>query len=457
VTDTPNLKLERLPANTKAWAERVNDNFTLIDAAIGAYFTLQNMQGIWENSHTYTVGETVVDGATASVWRCQETHLSPTIPTTFLEYRTANPTFWSVYSSPAGARGAWIPVTNYAINDFVVSGSQYAVALSTHTSGTNFAVDVLGGRWSILVDLSAVGAQVLPVPGGAADASKIVSVNSGGTGYTISPAVNVLTFLGASSLGTQLLQTASQVAARTTIGAQIAGSYQPLATFLSAISGLAVTNNTMPYTNGSGIAALASLTTFARSLLDDATAAASRTTLGLGTAAIVDTGISSGNVPVLDGSGDLAVGVIPLIALTTMVSDVLPRANGGFTPTTVENILAADVALGTLATYFTGPTVAQGTSGTWFVTGHVNIGNASGGDIVNVKLWDGITVIASCRMHLVSVSGTYYAVATLSGVITSPAGNLRISVSPVARTEGIIKYNASGNSCDSRITAMRIG
>jgi len=119
--------------------------------------------------------------------------------------------------------------------------------------------------------------------------------------------------------------------------------------------------------------------------------------------------------------------------------------------------LGANVAMNATATYFTGPSVAQGTVGIWDVTGKVTVAGPVGGDIVDVKLWDGNTVIDSCRMHLVSVSGTYYGVATLSGCIANPGGDLRISVSPVSRADGFIAYNASGNGKDSTITAKRIG
>jgi hypothetical protein len=47
------------------------------------------------------------------------------------------------------------------------------------------------------------------------------------------------------------------------------------------------------------------LTAAGKALLDDADASAQRTTLGLGTAAVADTGTSAGNVVVLDGSGRL--------------------------------------------------------------------------------------------------------------------------------------------------------
>jgi hypothetical protein len=120
----------------------------------------------------------------------------------------------------------------------------------------------------------------------------------------------------------------------------------------------------------------------------------------------------------------------------------------------ITNSLAADVSLNNTSSYFTGPTVAQGTSGTWFVSGTVTMDDSAGSADFDAKLWDGTTVIASARSQTDSASGKVSI--SLSGYINAPAGNLRISVKDSTSTSGKIRYDLSGNAKDSTITAYRL-
>ncbi len=125
-------------------------------------------------------------------------------------------------------------------------------------------------------------------------------------------------------------------------------------------------------------------------------------------------------------------------------------------PTPITNSLSGNVVLNNTSQYFTGPSIAQGAAGTWWVSGNVTLADGNGAAFFDVLLWDGATVIASTRAWTAAVNGIVSV--SLSGFITAPAGNLRISVADITSTLGIIyaNVNASGVNHDSTISAFRI-
>ncbi|MFZ4104767.1 beta strand repeat-containing protein [Flavobacterium sp.] len=121
--------------------------------------------------------------------------------------------------------------------------------------------------------------------------SSLTSVGTIGTGVWQGTAVGIAYGgTGSTSAGN----------ARTALGLAIGTDVQAYDAELQALAGLTSAADRLPYFSGANAASLATFTTFGRSLIDDDDAAASRTTLGLGTMAVQN----SGTVSITGGSID---------------------------------------------------------------------------------------------------------------------------------------------------------
>lgn len=219
---------------------------------------------------------------------------------------------------------------------------------------------------------------------------------------------------------------------------------------------------------------LAVVSPFIETLLDDTTATAALATLGVSLplpASSGGTGVANNVAATLTRSGNHALTLTTsgTTNVTLPTSGTLATLAGAevFTNKTVAfsanaidmsdatASLSADVALNNTGSYFDGPSLDVGNTGKFFVSGNVTFWDTAGVANFEIKLWDGTTVISSAYY---TTSGTnHVGTVSLSGKISTPAGNLRISVKDLTSTSGEIKYNLTGNSKDSTITAIRVG
>lgn len=144
------------------------------------------------------------------------------------------------------------------------------------------------------------------------------------------------------TFGRSLVDDADAATARSTLGLVIGTNVQAFDAELAAIAGLTSAADRLPYFTGSGTAALATFTSAGRALVDDASASAQRTTLGLGTIATQD----ANNVSITGGS-------------VTGITD-LALADGG---TGASTGLAAMTNLGILRAVLTSDTVYTSNAG----------------------------------------------------------------------------------------------
>jgi hypothetical protein len=144
-------------------------------------------------------------------------------------------------------------------------------------------------------DVQAYDAELAALAGLTSAADKGIQFTGSGTAATYD----------LTAAGKALLDDADASAQRTTMGVAIGSDVQAYDAGLASIAGLTTAANKVIYTTASDTYAVTDFTAFGRSLVDDADAAAGRTTLGLGTAATVDTGTSAGNAVILDGSARL--------------------------------------------------------------------------------------------------------------------------------------------------------
>ena len=203
------------------------------------------------------------------------------------------------------------------------------------------------------VSLTATRSVIVPtsdkvyiVKNGTSGSQSITVKTSAGTGVTIkngekrfvycdgTNVVEAITSIGALTLDSPLAVAQGGTGSTSASTALTALGGQTQSDVLDDLAGLTQAADKLPYFDSSTTAALASFTTFARTILDDADASAVRTTLGLGTlstkSTIASTDITNGTIATADIAADAIDG-------TLIADDVVLGGNPTTTTQTTGN------------------------------------------------------------------------------------------------------------------------
>ena len=434
------LRLEKQGTgdNSGSWGTRLNTLFDLLDDAIAGMTTVNTTGG----TSTLTTNNGSSDEARRAIIKVTGALVSNStieVPAQTKKYTVWNATSGSYTCTVKTSGGSGIAVTQGKVMDLFCDGTDVKSGITELQSPT------ISGA-TITTPTITVADNLLTIQDNG-DATKQAQFQASGITagqtrtYTLPDASGTLallsdisSFAGGTITGDLTMSSSMVIEAE---GAAVASA--------SSCNIWATDGNTRHITGTTTIADFATAPqagAWMKLVFDDAVTLTQSASLN----------VNGAGADVTTAAGDVAF----VYADTTTQMDVfvIRKSGAPVSMSAITNSLGSDVALNNTSNYFTGPTVAQGTAGVWFASGTVTVycaGTSSGGQ---AKLWDGTTVIASTAWAQVGNAETISI--SLSGYLSSPAGNIRISVKEAGSASSQIVFNSSGNSKDSTLSAIRI-